>query len=88
MWWIGRSVSGRSHCNKATTIWGDGLEDLSLSTLWYRCNWDNVSDDELILLIPSLVSETERHLRAGIVNSKPADLLHAAPYSRVLARPQ
>jgi hypothetical protein len=37
--------------------WGDGLCDLSLPTLWYRCTWDTVSDDELALLIPSLTSD-------------------------------
>ena len=34
--------------------WGDGLLDLSLSTLWYSADWDSVSDDELVFLLPSL----------------------------------
>jgi hypothetical protein len=37
-------------------VWGDGIVDQSLSTLWYHCNWDNVSEDELAFLIPSLAS--------------------------------
>jgi hypothetical protein len=37
-------------------VWGDGIVDQSLSTLWYHCNWDTVSEDELAFLIPSLAS--------------------------------
>jgi hypothetical protein len=34
--------------------WGDGLLDLSLSTLWYSADWNSVTDDELVFLLPSL----------------------------------
>lgn len=34
--------------------WGDGLLDLSLSTLLYSADWNSVSDDELVFLLPSL----------------------------------
>jgi len=34
--------------------WGDGLLEQSLSTLWSRCGWDDVDDDELVLFLPSL----------------------------------
>jgi hypothetical protein len=34
--------------------WGDGLIDVSLSDLWYAADWNSVSDDELVFLLPSL----------------------------------
>lgn len=39
-------------------LWGDGLIDRSLTTMWYPTDWDTVSADELVLIIPSLVSRT------------------------------
>jgi hypothetical protein len=38
-------------------LWGDGLVDQSLTTLWYPSNWNDTSSDELIFLIPSLIGE-------------------------------
>jgi len=35
-------------------LWGDGLVDRSLSTAYYPCTWDDVSEDELAFLLPSL----------------------------------
>ena len=34
--------------------WGDGLVDVPLSDLWYAADWNSVSDDELVFLLPSL----------------------------------
>jgi hypothetical protein len=37
-------------------VWGEGLADRSLASLWYPANWDEVGDDELAFLLPSLSS--------------------------------
>ena len=47
------SLRSRDH---ARPIWGDEWAEGSINCLWYPCNWRDVSDDELVLLIPSLVS--------------------------------
>lgn len=36
--------------------WGDGLLEHGLSTLWYPCSWHSVDEDELVLLVPSLLT--------------------------------
>jgi len=46
----GQSRRARSHLPP----WGDGLLEQSLSTLWSRCGWDDVDDDELVLFLPPL----------------------------------
>lgn len=38
------------------TAWGEGLVDRSLTSLWYGGSWDEVDDDELAFLLPSLSS--------------------------------
>lgn len=35
-------------------LWGDGLVDQSLTMLYYPCSWDDVTEDELAFLLPSL----------------------------------
>jgi hypothetical protein len=35
--------------------WGDGFVDLALSTQWYARGWSDVSDDELVLFLPSIL---------------------------------
>ena len=37
-------------------IWGDGLIDQSLTTLWYPRDWSDVGEDGLVLFIPSLAA--------------------------------
>jgi hypothetical protein len=38
-------------------VWGNGLADLSLATLWYpAASWADVWDDEVVFLIPALAS--------------------------------
>jgi hypothetical protein len=34
--------------------WGEGLVDRSLTSLWYRADWNEVGDDELVFLLPAL----------------------------------
>jgi len=34
--------------------WGEGLVDRSLTTLWYPGDWSEVSDDELVFMLPTL----------------------------------
>lgn len=53
---------------KSKLPWGDGLVEQSLSALWYPCSWDAVAPDELVVIIPSLLS-------APVPESKNADLL-------------
>ncbi|MGD9828968.1 MAG: hypothetical protein AB7E70_10430 [Hyphomicrobiaceae bacterium] len=38
--------------------WGDGFANVGAATLWYRCGWDDISEDELVFLIPSLLNQT------------------------------
>jgi hypothetical protein len=38
----------------ADDVWGAGLVDQSLATAWYPADWDGVTDDELVFLLPSL----------------------------------
>jgi hypothetical protein len=38
------------------TAWGEGLVDRSLTSLWYAGTWNEVDDDELAFLLPSLSS--------------------------------
>lgn len=46
-------------------VWGDGLLEQSLSALWYPHDWDDVSEDELAFLIPSLASKACSSTRQG-----------------------
>ena len=39
---------------QTTSVWGDGLIDQSLTTLWYPRDWSDVGEDELVFFIPSL----------------------------------
>jgi hypothetical protein len=37
-----------------------------MATMWYPCNWDTVNADELVLIIPSLISQdTPRNVKNG-----------------------
>lgn len=37
-------------------VWGDGLLECSLTTLWYPADWATIDADELLFLTPSLCS--------------------------------
>lgn len=64
----GLSATRRRWNSRASRpIWGDGLAEQSLSTLWYRCTWDSVSEDELAFFIPSLASEVGTGTRADAI---------------------
>ena len=67
----------------ATTVWGDGMEDLSLTSLWYPCVWNDVSEDELLLLIPSLNTESSRRAPAGASASRAVAVLRNAFHARL-----
>lgn len=41
----------------ASGPWGEGLTELSLSTLWRSRNWSDLSDDEFVLFIPNLMHD-------------------------------
>jgi hypothetical protein len=52
----------------ADGVWGNGLADLSLATLWYPASsWADVCDDEVVFLIPALASR-------GAIPGKPRPL--------------
>jgi hypothetical protein len=78
-----------SHLNEATakpltdSVWGDGLEELSLTTLWYPCSWVDVAQDELILYMPSLAHEAEQKAASGIGNERAIAHLRDALCARV-----
>src|SRR5262245_43932284 len=67
----------------ATTVWGDGIEDLSLTSLWYPCAWNDVSEDELLLLIPSLSPELGRRAPTGASASRAVTVLGNAFHARL-----
>lgn len=64
------AANHRWNSGQARPIWGDGLAEQSLSTLWYRCTWDNVSEDELAFLIPSLASEDWKGTQARAIGPR------------------
>ncbi len=39
--------------------WGDGLVEQPVASLWYPTGWVDVSDDELVFLLPSLAAPAE-----------------------------
>jgi hypothetical protein len=47
-------------------LWGDGLVERSLSTVYYPCTWEDVSEDELAFLLPSLCNWPTASASAGI----------------------
>jgi hypothetical protein len=59
MTYFSRSWASR-YSTRGTPLWGDGLVDLNLNTLWYGCSWETVTDDELVFFYPSLVSDKNR----------------------------
>ena len=66
--------------------WGDGLLDLSLSTLWYSADWNSVSDDELAFLLPSLSRWRPRKPgTTGSGDPGPIDYLRRILKARVLS---
>jgi hypothetical protein len=66
--------------------WGDGLLDLSLSTLWYSSDWNSVSDDELVFLLPSLSRWRPRKPgTTGSGDSGPIDYLTRVLKARTLS---
>jgi len=67
----------------ATTVWGDGIQDLSLTSLWYPCAWNDVSEDELLLLIPSLSADSGRRAPAGASASRAVTVLWNAFHARL-----
>jgi hypothetical protein len=54
LWHINKTGQALSRTPAAADAWGAGLIDQSLATAWYPADWDNVTDDELVLLLPSL----------------------------------
>lgn len=72
------NTQGRGKIGGKTKLpWGDGLVEQSLPALWYPCSWDSVAPDELVVIIPSLLS-------APVPESKNADLLRGL-YREALA---
>ncbi len=51
-WFLGRM--GRRRAARIAP-WGDGLVEQSLTAHLRPCRWDEVADDELVLLLPSLL---------------------------------
>jgi hypothetical protein len=47
-------TEGSSRTLAADDVWGEELVHQSLATAWYPADWDSVTDDELVFLLPSL----------------------------------
>jgi hypothetical protein len=63
MLWHANELSEDSSRTLATDdVWGAELVDQSLAIAWYPADWDSVTDDELVFLLPSLCNwPTARH---------------------------
>jgi hypothetical protein len=75
-----KTWANRSHVHASQTIWGDGLVEQSLTTAWYPCRWDDVSDDELVYLIPSLTARHDTPRDEGAIS--PAAFVEPALIAR------
>jgi hypothetical protein len=49
-------LSGRNGQTRQP-VWGEGIAEVGLTTLWAPCRWSEVNDDELIFLNPSLAHQ-------------------------------
>ena len=47
--------------------WGDGLVDRSLTSLWYPTDWNEVGDDELVFVLPTLSTWQTHPTRATAI---------------------
>jgi hypothetical protein len=72
------SSQGMGAGGAAASVWGDGLEDEALTVLWYPCTWSNVSDDELLLFLPSLAHTFDRDMELRLAHARPATHLRDA----------
>ena len=54
LWHANVLTESSSRTLAADDVWGAELVDQSLATAWYPADWDSVSDDELVFLLPSL----------------------------------
>lgn len=54
LWHANISSEDAAHTLVADDVWGAELINQSLATAWYPANWDSVTDDELVFLLPSL----------------------------------
>ena len=54
LWHANVLTEGSSRTLAADDVWGAELVDQSLATAWYPADWDSVTDDELVFLLPSL----------------------------------
>jgi hypothetical protein len=46
-------------------VWGEGLVDRSLTSLWYPSGWSEVGDDELVFMLPTLSTWQESPAGTG-----------------------
>ena len=61
LWHANALTEGSSRTQAADDVWGVELVDQSLATAWYPADWDSVTDDELVFLLPSLCNWQDRH---------------------------
>lgn len=75
------ALTGRARRRSALgNAWGVNLLEQSLATAWYPAKWDNVGDDELVFLIPSLC-----HWQGRAAADEPAQQGPVQYLSRLLA---
>lgn len=70
------SFPARERSALTSSPWGEGLTELSLSTLWHSRNWSDLSDDEFVLFIPNL-------MRDGHTEFNPAARFRSAVLGRL-----
>lgn len=67
---------------RAQRVWGDGLLERSVTTLWYPADWSTVDADELLFLAPSLCSTGSKVScdsgPASCIEQRFAGLIHMA----------
>lgn len=64
-------------------VWGDGIVEQSLTTLWYRCDWGDVSDDELVFFLPALARPSHKTLGSKGLAHGPSRYLSKALAARL-----
>lgn len=77
---IERWTNQRAVKPASARLWGDGLVERSLSTAYYPCSWEDVSEDELAFLLPSLSNWPTAAANGGI---GPVHFLRRALVARI-----
>ena len=75
LWHPNALTEGSGRTQAADDVWGVELVDQSLATAWYPADWDSVTDDELVFLLPSLCNRPPARHEDGPALRGPIDYL-------------